>query len=212
MKVRWSLTLSLTAAALLAGSLAHAEEPPADAPPPTLPPAPSARVAEPEPTSAPVPLRTEGLALGVRGGTTLLVQRQAAVYVVPTLGFEGARWIARAFGLGGALDVGLHRQGTAEAGVLELRTHLRTGIETRLFFRDAFGFRLAAGPGLVWSFRDVRAGGRGEGVHRFAPTVSTRLSFETRVSDAGIVSIGAIGGVEPRAIECLVFVAYAWMR
>lgn len=157
-------------------------------------------------------LPTESLQVTARGGPTVLLQNQAAAYVVPTLGLEGLRWFTPGFGAGGALDLGLHRQGTEEAAVLELRTHFRAGVDGRHMFRDAFGFRVGAAPGLLWSFRDVRAGGRSEGVHRLAPSMSVRASFETRVSDGTIVSIGALGSVEPQAIECFAFVSYAWMR
>ena len=210
-------------------SLAYAEEPSSE--PPSSEPLPNSevpsRAPEPEtsveklpppramaPPDQPdfAPLRPQSLELAVRAGPSVLVAPQAPAYVVPTLGFEGLRWFTRAFGVGGALDLGLHRQGTTEANVLELRTQLRSDIETRILFRDAFGFRLGAGPGFLWSFKDIRAGGHGESVHRFAPTLGGRLSFDTRVSDTATVSIGALGSVDPEAIECFAFVSYAWAR
>jgi hypothetical protein len=57
----------------------------------------------------------------------------------------------------------------------------------------------------------VRAGGNGQAVHRFAPVASVRGSFETRVTETSFLSIGALASGEPRTLECLGFVSYAWL-
>lgn len=158
------------------------------------------------------PLPSTGTQLGARLGPTVLVPKQTAAYVMPTLGFEGTRWLLPSFGLGASADVGLHREGTERAGVWMLRSYARVFAETRVFFREAYGFRFGAGPGLLWAFSDVRAGGNGEAVHRFAPIVSVRASFETRVTETSFLSIGAMTSAEPRTLECLGFVSYAWLR